>query len=215
MVGPRNAQFFVTASVALVVDEDTPQRAPRPRQCGSDRACARRLPRLSPARPSIGTSRSVRHPRPRPVRRDRGRQLRSRRATRPSGSRYRRHAIGVMARRLLERAFEQCRSDERVIASAAPKIEEPRRAASGQLRAEGQWPDLRRRGCVVLREPALCPARSPLPDRNQVRLRAWPMRRLHRAYRRGARLLVSRARGDRGRQPRSRRSRATITPTAA
>jgi CO/xanthine dehydrogenase FAD-binding subunit len=105
MVGPRNAQFYVTASAALAVDEDS--RSVR-LGLGNAGPTAMRSP-LAEAFASKAIDWE-------------GRSVRDSAAIKfgevaaancdppsdvTSGASYRRHAIKVMARRLLERAFEE------------------------------------------------------------------------------------------------------------
>jgi CO/xanthine dehydrogenase FAD-binding subunit len=105
IVGPRNAQFYVTASAALVVDE--PSRSVRlglgnaaPKVMRASRAEAfaneainwdkRSVPRVAAA--EFGKLAAADCDPPSDV---------------TCGADYRRHAVKVMARRLLERAFEE------------------------------------------------------------------------------------------------------------
>ncbi len=105
MVGPRNAQFFATASAALVVDETnktvrlglgnagpTAMRSPRAEAFATQEIdwAGRRLP--ASAAVEFGALAAADCDPP---------------SDPTCGARYRRHAVGVMARRLLERAFEQ------------------------------------------------------------------------------------------------------------
>ncbi len=104
MVGPRNAQFYPTVSVALVVD--APGRNVRlglgnagPRALRAAEAEAFANPAIDWSAGRVGED----------VVRVFGR-IAAAHCDPPSdvtsGSEYRRHAVGVMARRLLERAFE-------------------------------------------------------------------------------------------------------------
>ena len=105
MVGPRNAQFYVTASAALVVDE--PSRSVR-LGLGNAAPKATRASRAEAfANGAIDwNKRSV----PRAVAAEFG-KLAAADCDPPSdvtcGADYRRHAVKVMARRLIERAFEE------------------------------------------------------------------------------------------------------------
>jgi CO/xanthine dehydrogenase FAD-binding subunit len=105
MVGPRNAQFYVTASVALVVDEAS--RSVR-LALGNAAPTALRSP-LAEAFAAKSIDWDKRNVRDSIA--ARFGEIAAANCNPPSdvtsGSAYRRHAVKVMARRLLERAFEE------------------------------------------------------------------------------------------------------------
>lgn len=211
-VGPRNAQYFPTAAVALVMDEDA-RNVRIGLANGADRAC-----RSPEAEEFAGSTidwagRTVRDE----VAVGFGRLV-SEHSDPPGDltatSDYRRHTLGVMASPRPAPSFRgHAMSDETQPDHAGTTELAPDERVSYTLRINGEdhriddawyFEDLLR----VLRYRART-------DRHQVRLRARPVRGLHGAGRRGARRRVPGARCRCGRLRHPRPSRATTGPTAS